>query len=103
MPPRPQADPNRTPCTPVPPDAYRFLARDAYPAIHAADGDAKVLLGALAPRGSNLRSRNANMRPLQFLRALGCVDDQLHALHTPSCAHFQPVLADGIAYHAHST
>jgi hypothetical protein len=100
---QPQANCNRQPCTPLSPDAYRFMARDAYPAIHAADADAKVLIGALAPRGSNLRTRNANMRPLQFLRALGCVDENMHALHTPSCVHFQPVLADGIAYHAHST
>src|SRR4051794_26418706 len=90
-------------CTPVSPDAYRFMARSAYTAIHTVDADAKVLIGALAPRGSNLKSRNANMRPLQFLRALACVDEQLQPLHTPNCAHFEPVTADGIAYHPHST
>ena len=48
-------------------------------------------------------SRNANMRPLQFLRALGCVDERLRPLRSGGCAHFQPAIADGFAYHAHST
>src|SRR3954452_18242072 len=100
---QPQANCNRKPCTPLSPDAYRFMAREPSRAIHAADADAKVLIGALAPRGSNLKTRNANMRPLQFLRALSCVDQELQPLHTPNCAHFEPVMADGIAYHPHST
>jgi len=100
---QPQATCRGRRCTPVSPTAYRFMARDAYASIHAVDSDAKVLIGAMAPLGSNLRSRNANMRPLQFLRALGCVDARLRPLHTPDCAHFQPVTADGFAYHPHST
>jgi hypothetical protein len=60
-------------CTPASPHLYRRLARAAYPAIHAADAGSTVLLGALAPRGQNPRSVNATMRPLPFLRALGCV------------------------------
>ncbi|HEY3189992.1 MAG TPA: glycosyl hydrolase family protein, partial [Solirubrobacteraceae bacterium] len=100
---QPQATCVKRVCTPASADAYRQLVRAAYPAIHAADPDAKVLIGALAPRGSRLRSRNANMRPLQFLRALGCVDERLRPLRAARCAHFQPAIADGFAYHPHST
>src|SRR3954453_16415500 len=60
-------------CTPVSPNTYRAMVRAAYPAIHAADPVATVLFGALAPRGSHLTVRNANMRPLRFLRGLACV------------------------------
>jgi hypothetical protein len=90
-------------CTPVSGDLYRAMVREAYQPMHDADPDAKVLIGALAPAGGNLTSENANTRPLQFLRAMACVDAKLHPIKTGRCATFQPALADGIAYHAHST
>ena len=37
------------------------------------------------------------MPPLQFARALACVDDQGKALRIPECADFQPLKADGWA------
>src|SRR6185312_5678195 len=64
---------------------------------------AQVLIGALAPAGGDLRSDNANMRPLEFLRGLGCFDRTFHAVRTGACRNFQPALADGISYHPHST
>ena len=48
-------------------------------AIHGADPVSQVLIGALAPRGQNPRARNAAMRPLSFLRAMGCVGSRLPA------------------------
>ena len=79
---QPQAGCNaKKKCIPVSPDVYRFMVRSAYPAIHAADGNATVLIGALAPAGGNLKSRNANMRPLQFIRGLGCLGDAPAADH----------------------
>ncbi|MDX6722293.1 MAG: hypothetical protein QOD73_697, partial [Solirubrobacteraceae bacterium] len=89
-------------CTPYAPHLYRRLVQAAWSGIHGADGDARVLMGALAPRGQNPRSRNAIMRPLTFLRALGCVGDRLQRLRTGSCRGFQPAQAEGIAYHPHS-
>lgn len=100
---QPQADCVARVCKPVSPDTYRFMVRAAYPAIHAVDDDARVLIGALAPRGGKLTSRNANMRPLTFLRALGCVDEKLRAIRSRGCKGFAPAIADGFAYHAHST
>lgn len=80
---------------------YRGLVRAAYPAIKAADPRSTVLIGALAPRGQSPKSRNAQMRPLQFIRALGCVDARYRRIRTGSCRGFQRPTADGIAYHPH--
>jgi hypothetical protein len=90
-------------CTPVSGDLYRAMVREAYQPMHDADPGATVLIGALAPAGGNLTSENANMRPLQFLRAMACVDIKLHPVTSGRCANFKPAVADGIAYHAHST
>ncbi len=100
---QPQARCVKRSCTPVSPHVYRYMVRAAYPAIHAADPRATVLVGALAPTGSNLRSRNANMRPLQFLRAFGCVDAALRPITTGPCRTFEPATADGFSYHPHPT
>ena len=43
------------------------------------------------------------MRPLEFLRGLGCFDSTFHAIRTGGCRGFKPALADGISYHPHST
>jgi hypothetical protein len=88
-------------CTPASPHLYRRLALAAYPAIHAADPTAAVLIGALAPRGQNPRARNATMRPLPFFRALGCVNDRVRRVRTGECRGFRPARAEGIAYHPH--
>ena len=88
-------------CTPYAPHLYRRLAREAWAAIHTADPVSQVLVGALAPRGQNPRVRNAAMRPLTFLRALGCVGSRLQRVRGGPCAGFRPAQAEGIAYHPH--
>jgi len=88
-------------CTPSSPHHYRRLFRAAYAAIHTADPVARVLFGVLAPRGSAPRSRNANMRPLAFMRALGCVDARLRRTRSGPCTGFKPLTADGFSYHPH--
>ncbi len=100
---QPQADCGKQRCTPVSPNVYRAMVRAAYPAIHAVDPVATVLIGALAPAGGDLKSDNANMRPLEFLRGLGCFDRTFRAVRTGGCRGFKPAFADGIAYHPHST
>ena len=91
----------RRPCTPVAPHLYRALYRAADAAIHAADPGSRVWFGALAPRGYRPLSRNAQMRPLAFLRALACRDMRLRPLRTTRCLGFRPVASDGLALHAH--
>lgn len=89
-------------CTPYAPHLYRRLVRAAYPAIKVADPQSTVLFGALAPRGSRPFKRNSVMKPLTFLRALGCVSPALRRDRRGSCAGFQPLTADAFAYHPHS-
>jgi hypothetical protein len=100
---QPQGLCNGKRCTPVSPHTYRFMVRAAYDEIHAVDPIARVLIGAMAPSGGNLTSKNANMRPLEFMRAFGCVDELLRPINTGPCANFEPAHADGIAHHPHST
>ncbi len=100
---QPQATCGTRRCSPASADTYRAMVRAAYQSIHVADPVASVLIGALAPAGGDLTSRNANTRPLTFLRALGCVDARLRPVVSGGCRGFQPALADGIAYHPHST
>jgi len=88
-------------CTPVAPHTYRALVRAAYPAIHAADPQAEVWAGALAPRGDRPIQRNRPLRPLAFLRAFGCVDVRLRPVRTGRCRDFAPARIDGLAYHPH--
>jgi hypothetical protein len=88
-------------CTPVAPHLYRALVRAAYPAIKAADPGAQVLIGAMSSRGQNLRAGISTMRPMEFLRALGCVSASFRRLRSGACRHFAPARADGFAFHPH--
>ena len=97
---RPQASCSRT-CTPVAPHLYRALVRAAYPAVHAADADAKVLIGTMSSRGGAVTRENSTHRPLAFLRALGCVDGAFKKLRSGRCKGFKPATGDGFAFHPH--
>ena len=90
-------------CTPVAPHLYRALVRAAYPAIKAADPGAQVLIGAMSSRGVDLRARNSTLRPLVFVRALGCVSSRFRRLRTGDCRGFKPARADGFSFHPHGT
>lgn len=104
---QPQATCVRRRCTPESPHVYRRLVQAAIPRIRSADPPAKVLIGALAPYGKTLlpttsaRYYNATVRPLDFIRAMGCVDSRYRRIRTGSCRGFRPVQADGFAYHPH--
>jgi hypothetical protein len=100
---QPQFDCPRGPrsCTPAAPHIYRNLVNAAEPAIRTADPGAQVLIGTLAPRGSDPVLRNKPMRPLPFIRAMGCVDDRYVRIRTGPCAGFRAPRADGFSYHPH--
>src|SRR5215218_6339729 len=100
---QPQASCAHRRCTPVAPHLYRGLVRAAYPAIKAADPRAEVLIGAMSSRGQDLRARNATLRPMAFLRALGCVSSNFRKLRTGDCKGFNAARADGFAFHPHGT
>jgi hypothetical protein len=98
----PQARCRRGRCTPVSPHLYRALARAAYPAIADHDPVAQIVIGAVSPRGQRLRRANTVMRPLLFLRRLGCRDDAWRRMRTPECRRFKPATGDGFAIHPYS-
>ena len=57
-----------------------------------------VLVGGLASHG-----RSNGVPPLEFLRAMACVDRRLRPVATGDCADFRPVPGDGFAHHPYST
>ena len=57
----------------------------------------------MSSRGHDLRARNSTLRPLVFLRALGCVDARWRRLRTGYCKGFKPATGDGFAFHPHGT
>jgi hypothetical protein len=88
-------------CVEHAPHLYRRLVRAAEPAVRAADPGSTILIGALAPSGKSQTARNKSMRPLQFLRAFGCVNRKYKRVRTGECKDFRPATADGFAYHPH--
>ncbi len=95
---QPQNDCVGTKCTPAAPALYRNIALKAIPALKAGDPGAKVYFGALAPGGKSPTGRNNNMKPLTFLRALGCVDTKLRKERKSKYCKsgFKPLNADGL-------
>jgi hypothetical protein len=98
----PQASCKKGRCTPVAPHLYRSLVLAAYPAIKANDAGAQVIIGALSPRGQRLRRANTVMRPLLFLRRLGCRSDGFRRIRSGACRRFKRVTGDGFAIHPYS-
>ena len=98
----PQARCRRKRCTPVSPHLYRALVRAAYPAVVDHDPVAQVLVGALSPRGQRLKNPNTVMRPLLFLRRLGCRTDRWRRMRTGACRRFRRSTGDGFAIHPYS-
>jgi hypothetical protein len=86
---------------PLAPHLYRALANAAVPAMRAADPGTDIVIGSLAPSGSDSKARNANLRPLAFVRALACVSRSLKPLRRRDCRRFRAVRADGVALHPH--
>ena len=88
-------------CTPVAPHVYRRLLREAQRRIKATDTSSEVLAGALAPSGRDAVARNRPLRPLAFLRAMGCVDRRYRPVRTGACRGFRPPVFDALAHHPH--
>jgi hypothetical protein len=86
----------------VSPHLYRAMAIAAYPRIKRGDPTSSALLGNLAPSGSNGGGRRGNIRPLQFLREMGCVDSRYRRRRTGACANYTPIPFDALAHHPYS-
>jgi hypothetical protein len=93
----------QTPSGPVAesPHIYRGMYDDAYAQIKAVDPADKVLIGATAANGSTTPGRG-NVAPIDFVKGLACVDQNLQPLNIPECKGYQPLQADGFANHPYS-
>ena len=87
---------------PIAPHLYRDLVRAAYPRIKAADPTSVALVGELASGGTDRPGATAGIRPLRFLREMGCVTDRLRPIRDGRCRGFQPPPADAIGHHPYA-
>jgi hypothetical protein len=85
-------------CTPDSPHQYRNLVNAAYPALKSVIGGTQVVIGEMAPIGSP-PSRSGGMKPLLFLRELGCVNSRFGRMTTGLCRRFRPAKGDAFGYH----
>src|SRR4051794_8708242 len=81
------------------PHLYRALVQAGYPAIKFAAPKATVLVGELAPSGRNDPGVTRPIRPLAFLRAMGCRDARFRAIRSGRCKGFRPVPLDALGHH----
>lgn len=88
-------------CRPFAPHLYRDLFRRAAAELRAVDPGARVTIGTLAPRGGRPLTINSAMRPLTFIRAMGCVDEAWRRIRTGSCRAAQVMRASSFSYHPH--
>jgi hypothetical protein len=102
---RPQAEckrkGGRQRCKLIAPHLYRGLVRAAYPRVREGDPGADVVIGSLAPRGSSVR-RDLSIRPLEFLRAMGCRTASFRRMRSGACRRFRPASGDGLAIHPYA-
>ena len=82
-------------------DIYRAMVRAAYPAIKQAAPSSTVLIGATSSGGSSTPGRSG-VPPLQFIRALTCVDARWRPITTGSCAGYTELPGDGWSHHPYS-
>jgi len=96
-----QCDKRRRNCTAVAPHVYRSLVRAAAPVIHAVDPGSEVVMGELAPIGDPPISANTPVKPLIFMREMGCVDAKYKKVRSGRCKGFKAPQADSFGYHPH--
>lgn len=86
----------------VSPRLYAALVGAGYPAIKAAAPKAAVLVGELAPSGRNDPGVTRPIRPLKFLREMGCRDARFRAVRSGRCKSFEPVPLDALGHHPYA-
>jgi len=87
---------------------YRALFHKGRSALNAAGhGSDRILLGELAPQGTDRKAANEPLTPGRFLREMFCVNANLRPLRGRSarardCASFGPTRATGFAHHPYT-
>ena len=86
----------------VAPHLYRALVQAGYPAVKAAAPSATVLVGELASSGRDDPGTTRPIRPLEFLRTMGCRDARYRAIRSGRCRGFKPVPLDALGHHPYA-
>jgi GH35 family endo-1,4-beta-xylanase len=86
----------------VAPHVYRAMVEAAYPRIKALDPTSTALVGELAASGRAGRGATVSIRPLLFLREMGCRDVRWKPMRSGRCRGFQPVPADALGHHPYN-
>ncbi|MDX6677820.1 MAG: hypothetical protein QOE31_1872 [Solirubrobacteraceae bacterium] len=96
----PQWEADKT--TPASPRVYRAMVRAGYAAVKSArrSRSVQVLIGNTSSTGGVRGS--GPVPPLEFLRALACVDRAMKPVTTGDCANFTTLPGDGWAHHPYS-
>ncbi|HEX8121444.1 MAG TPA: hypothetical protein VF549_09290 [Solirubrobacteraceae bacterium] len=81
---------------------YRDMVQAAYAAIKAARPDVKVLIGGTSSMGDLTGRGKGGVAPMEFMRALACVDRRLRPIRRGACADFTMVPGDGWTHHPYS-
>jgi Cellulase (glycosyl hydrolase family 5) len=86
----------------VSPHVYAALVRAGYPAIKMAAPKATVLVGELAPSGRSDPGITRPIRPLKFLREMGCRDGRFRAVRSGRCKGFTAAPLDALGHHPYA-
>jgi hypothetical protein len=86
----------------VAPHLYRAIVQASYAVTKYADPDETILVGELAASGRDDPGVTRPIRPLLFLREMGCVDARFRAVRSGSCGGFEPVPLDAVGHHPYS-
>jgi hypothetical protein len=81
------------------PHHYRRLVRASFPVIRKASPRDLIMVGELASSGSLNRGPESAIRPLEFMRAFGCVSRSFRKLRSGRCRGFKAPRADAIGHH----
>lgn len=81
------------------PHIYRAMVQAAYPRIKAFDPTSLVLIGELSALGSRANGIRRPVKPLRFLRAMGCRDARYRRMRSGPCRGFTAVPGDAIGHH----
>jgi hypothetical protein len=86
--------------TPASPRVYRAMVRAGYAAVKGVRRSAKVMIGNTSSTGGGRGT--GPVPPLEFLRALACVDSKLKPRSSGDCAGYTTLPGDGWAHHPYA-
>ncbi len=86
----------------VAPHLYRAMVEASYPRIKTFDPTSTALIGELAASGRSGRGATRPIRPLLFLREMGCRNARFKPIRSGRCRGFKPVPGDALGHHPYN-